>query len=246
MKKEPSMLDPHYTLPRLTALYDADSPWSADRDFYLALAGQNPIRVLDLGCGTGLLTTAFARVGHHVTGVDPAPAVLHIARHRPGGDAVEWVQSTAQDFRRDARYDLIIMTGHAFQILLDDADITAALTTIQQHLAPAGRAVFDSRNPNYDWASAWMHDYDLTTDTGPVHITRRSLFWQDDMLTFEHQFHFADDVLTSRSTLRFLSAANITARVNAAGLKVDQIKGGWSHEDFAANHSQEMVFTVTL
>ncbi len=171
--------------------------------------------------------------------------MLHIARHRPGGDAVKWVQSTAQDFRSDARYDLIIMTGHAFQILRHDADITAALATMQQHLAPAGRAVFDTRNPNYDWASEWMHDYAMQTDDGPVHITRRSLYWQADMLTFEHQFHFADDVLTSRSTLRFLSAADITARIQAAGLKVQHLQGGWSHEDFNATQSEEMILTVT-
>jgi SAM-dependent methyltransferase len=240
------MLDPHYTHARLTAVYDADSPWSEDRDFYLALAGTTPIRVLDLGCGTGLLTTAYAGAGHHVTGVDPAPAMLDVARHRPGGDAVEWVQSTAQDYCSDTRFDLIIMTGHAFQILLEDPDITAALTTIRHHLAPAGRAVFESRNPNHDWASEWMHDYDLTTDTGPVHITRRSVFWQGDMLTFEHTFHFMDEVLTSRSTLRFLSAADIAARVKAVGLNVQNLQGGWLHEEFNANHSEEMVFTVTL
>jgi ubiquinone/menaquinone biosynthesis C-methylase UbiE len=238
------MLDPHYTHPRLTALYDADSPWSEDRDFYLALAGTTPTRVLDLGCGTGLLTTAYARAGHHVTGVDPAAAMLNIARHRQGGDAVDWVQATAGYFRSDAQFDLIIMTGHAFQVLLQDADIRAALTTMQQHLAPGGRAVFESRNPGHDWASEWMHDYDLATDDGPVHITRRSLFWQGDMLTFEHTFHFNDEVRTSRSTLRFLSAADIAARIDAAGLKLQHLHGGWLGEDLDASHSQEMVFTV--
>jgi len=33
-------------------------------------------RVLDLGCGTGVLTTAVADLGHHVTGVDISQAML--------------------------------------------------------------------------------------------------------------------------------------------------------------------------
>ncbi len=43
----------HYMHPRLAALCDLDSGWSPDRDFYLALAGPERQRILDLGCGTG-------------------------------------------------------------------------------------------------------------------------------------------------------------------------------------------------
>jgi hypothetical protein len=48
------MPDLHFEHPRLAALYDAGG-WSADRDFYLALPGPSPERILDLGCGTELL-----------------------------------------------------------------------------------------------------------------------------------------------------------------------------------------------
>jgi 2-polyprenyl-3-methyl-5-hydroxy-6-metoxy-1,4-benzoquinol methylase len=117
------MPDLHYEYPRLAALYDLDNGWSADRDFYVSLAGGEPKRVLDLGCGTGLICDAFAARGHSVTGADPSGAMLDVARSKPNGGKIEWVQAFAQAFRSEKRFDLIIMTGHAFQVLLDEADI---------------------------------------------------------------------------------------------------------------------------
>lgn len=40
--------------------------------------------VLDLGCGTGLLARTLAMQGHQVVGVEPAKAMLEIAKaHDP-------------------------------------------------------------------------------------------------------------------------------------------------------------------
>lgn len=72
-------IDSHYTNPKLTKLYDLDSGWSKDREFYLSLSDRK-CEVLDLGCGTGLLDEAFAKRGHIVTAVDPSQEMLHIAQ----------------------------------------------------------------------------------------------------------------------------------------------------------------------
>jgi demethylmenaquinone methyltransferase/2-methoxy-6-polyprenyl-1,4-benzoquinol methylase len=40
------------------------------------------VRVLDIGCGTGLLTLACARRGAQVTGIDISPLMLDIARQK--------------------------------------------------------------------------------------------------------------------------------------------------------------------
>jgi predicted RNA methylase len=42
--------------------------------------------IVDLGCGTGMITCALARLGHRMVGVEPAPGLLAQARRRPGGD----------------------------------------------------------------------------------------------------------------------------------------------------------------
>ena len=84
-----------YADPRLAALYDALNPADASTAFHLSLPGAPPARILDVGCGTGLLACEFAARGYDVTGVDPAAAMLATARARPGGDRVRWIQASA-------------------------------------------------------------------------------------------------------------------------------------------------------
>ena len=51
--------------------------------------------------------------------------MLAVARGKPNAGLISYVQATAQEFRLEQRFNLIIMTGHAFQVLLTDADIAA-------------------------------------------------------------------------------------------------------------------------
>ncbi|MEV0131791.1 class I SAM-dependent methyltransferase [Dactylosporangium sp. NPDC050688] len=41
-----------------------------------------PVPVVDLGCGTGSLTTLLAEAGHHVYGLDASSNMLKVARHK--------------------------------------------------------------------------------------------------------------------------------------------------------------------
>ncbi|MGD9682925.1 MAG: class I SAM-dependent methyltransferase [Candidatus Obscuribacterales bacterium] len=248
------MPDLHYDDPRLARLYDLDSPWSIDRDFYLELAGSRPCRVLDLGCGTGLLCDAFSSRGHEVTGVDPSAAMLEIARTKPQASKIEWVEAVAQDFRSSNQFDLIIMTGHAFQVLLEDRDVRGALEVMRAHLAPGGIVAFESRNPAIDWRSRWDYEMDLILEGSKVRESRRFLSMEGEFMTFELRYEFVgsavdaktpeahEEVLISNSELRFLSRESIDAFLTEAGLRVQRLLGGWDSEAFNAEYSEEMIF----
>jgi 2-polyprenyl-3-methyl-5-hydroxy-6-metoxy-1,4-benzoquinol methylase len=97
--------DLHYRDYRLAEVYDLDNRWAEDFEFYLTLTDSGPCSVLDLGCGTGTLCCALAQRGHQVTGVDPAAPMLAIAARKLYSEKVEWIESHAQDYHSDRRFD---------------------------------------------------------------------------------------------------------------------------------------------
>ncbi len=179
-----------------------------------------------------------------MTGVDPTSAMLAVARQKPHGHRIEWVQATAQDFRSDRRFDLIIMTGHAFQVLLDDDEVMAALTTVRRHLKPSGQFVFESRNPAIDWATVWNGSEDRTHQGIRIRETTQVLARAGEHITFELRYQFPDETLVSRSELRFLPRPAIEERLAAAGLLVENVSGDWDSSPFDPTASHEMIFIV--
>ena len=236
------MLDTHYQNPRLVAIYDLDSGWSADRDFYLSLAAAAPQKVLDLGCGTGLLCDAYAGQGHEVTGVDPSAAMLEMARRKPHGAKIEWVQSPAELYDSESRFDLVIMTGHAFQVLLDDAAVNRTLAVMRKHLTPTGCVVFESRNPSVEWEARWNYEMVLDHRGEIVRESRRFTGMSDGRMTFDLVYQFPDETLSSKSELRFLSRKEIEERAKAVGFDVEKVLGGWQGQGFDEEDSEEMIF----
>ncbi len=52
-------------------------------------------RVLDVGCGAGMLTNALALQGHLVTGIDISPSSLHVAAKRDATKSVSYLTANA-------------------------------------------------------------------------------------------------------------------------------------------------------
>jgi SAM-dependent methyltransferase len=238
--------DLNYEDPRLAEIYDLDNPWGEDTDFYLALASPGPCCVLDLGCGTGTLCCALAQRGHQVTGVDPAGPMLAIAAGKPHAEKVEWIQSRAQDYRSQNRFDLIVMMGHAFQILLTDEDALAVLGTMRRHLKPGGTAAFETRNPNIDWVRVWGTHAPVAHPLpgGRVRETLQITDASGELISFAQQFEFPDVTLTSSSTLRFLARPQVESFVARSGLVVREIFGDWDRSRFEPEQSPEMIFVL--
>lgn len=128
--------------------YDEENSWGPSDDFYLELAKSVGGLVLDVGCGTGTLVRAIAGSGLDATGLDLTPQMLERARvlSDEAGLDVEWVHDDARTFQLNRKFQLIIMTGHAFQHLLTDDDMRAFFGRASAHLLDDGCLAFETRN----------------------------------------------------------------------------------------------------
>jgi len=234
-----------YRDPEMAAIYELANPLAQDADFYLSLAAEQSCSVLDLGCGTGTLCCAFAERGHRVTGVDSAAAMLAVARGKPYAERIEWVECSAQAYRSEQRFDLIVMTGHAFQILLADTDATAVLETMRCHLKRGGRAAFDTRNPRIDWVSEWT-TRSRTLPGGKITETLNITDAHDEFISFETSYRRFDRTLITNSTLRFPSRDHVEVLITRSGLVLREIFGDWNAAPFEATRSREMIFIAAI
>lgn len=226
-----------YTDPRLAAVYDTLNPPGEDTRFYLDLAGEGPKAVLDMGCGTGRLACDLAARGHRVTGADPGTAMLNIARNRPGGDAVTWIETDAAGLSLDTRFDLVIMTGHVFQVFLDDDAVRAALRTLSRHLAPGGRIAFETRNPAVreweEWTPEQTRERLEVPGIGAVDVHYDIASVSGAFVTFETHFRFtANDHVVATSTLRFMDHRELAAFLAETGCTDVAWYGDWDRSSF--------------
>ena len=86
--------------------------------------------------------------------------MLEVARARPD---IEWVLGDLAAVRWEGEFDLVVMTGHAFQVLTTDDQLRGALGAVRAALAEEGRFVFETRNPLVrEWEAC------ATLDAAPV------------------------------------------------------------------------------
>ncbi len=133
---QPCRLD--YVIDQICAEYGRDP--KADRPF----AG---LRLLDIGCGGGLLCEPMARLGAEVVGADAAARNIPVARvhAEQSGLEIDYRHTTAED---------MAAAGEAFDVILNMevvehvSDPLAYLTACREMLKPGGLMVCSTINRN--------------------------------------------------------------------------------------------------
>ena len=216
--------------PRLADIYDQLDPDRSDLDVYKSIARQLGARsAVDIGCGTGTLACQLAKEGLDVVGVDPAAAMLAVARAKPEAERVRWVHGVATDLP-PIRADLATMTGNVAQVFLEEDEWAETLRAAHRVLEPGGWLVFEARRPEREAWLEWNRAESFSTLEIPGVGVVESWYELVDVslpfVTFRGTIVFQHDrtTLTSDSTLRFRSRDEIAASLQAVGFRIDDVR----------------------
>jgi trans-aconitate methyltransferase len=120
-----------------TSRYDGQHSfvWKYGEEVIELLAPKPGERILDLGCGTGHLTSRIAASGAAVVGLDQSPAMIASARNNY--PELQLVEADATSLNFDAEFDAVFSNA-TIHWIKDQAALAAAIFRV---LKPGGRFV---------------------------------------------------------------------------------------------------------
>lgn len=134
-----------YYRPDLARVHHRGFGFHADGCAPGILALLEPVRergglVLEVGCGSGLLTRHLIDAGHRVLATDASPAMLELAREHVG--EADLRRLTLPDDPLPPA-DAVVGVGHALNYLADESAIDRALIAVARSLRPGGVLALD-------------------------------------------------------------------------------------------------------
>jgi 2-polyprenyl-3-methyl-5-hydroxy-6-metoxy-1,4-benzoquinol methylase len=136
-----------------------------------------PRSIVDVGGSTGVVGGAMRDAfGSEVTVLDPAPAELVVAAE----NGMEAIQGLVEDYEPGGRrWDLVLLCQTADHLL----DVSRALTTVAEMIAPQGRAFVDvldvseavRRSGSLEGSVKIDHPFYLTRETARAYFAKTGL-----------------------------------------------------------------------
>ncbi|MCA9793725.1 MAG: class I SAM-dependent methyltransferase, partial [Candidatus Eremiobacteraeota bacterium] len=101
--------------------------------------------VVDVACGTGVITIELAKAGYNMVGLDLSHNMLAHAQRRAlaSGVTARFTRADMRTFRLQEKTPCIISTHDSLDHLFDDEELDLAFESISQALRPGGLFIFD-------------------------------------------------------------------------------------------------------
>jgi SAM-dependent methyltransferase len=171
--------------------------------------------VVELGCGSGLLTKYLTDAGHRVVATDASPAMVALARDYAPAVESTYVLALPDDPIPAA--DAVVSVGHVLSYLPDEAAIDRAFVALAEALLPGGTVAVDicdldygarrKGDPPYGRAA---EDWAIVTEfevPAPNRFVRRmAVFVRGDDGTWRRDDERHDNVLVDTSVIPALLA----------------------------------------
>lgn len=111
----------------------------------LAANGLAGKKVLDIGCGTGLLSVKLAKKKAHVTGIDLSPQMLSIAGKRAEALSlpITFNEQPMESLQENASFDVAVIAIDSLNYVTDEDQVKHTIQNAYNALVAGGVLLFD-------------------------------------------------------------------------------------------------------
>ncbi len=124
-------------------IFDYDKEF---RFYHSVLKKKNCHKIVEIGCGTGLLAKKLINAGYDYLGVDLYDEMLEIARKETNSD--RFIQGDMRYLQLDQSFDCALITGRSIAYVTENQEIISTLNGINHLLKDDGYFIFDSFDAN--------------------------------------------------------------------------------------------------
>lgn len=192
--------------------------------------------ILDLCCGPGRCSIAFAKKGFIVTGVDKTRFLLNKARAMAHNSkvTVEWVEADMRDFVRPDSFSLAISMFTSFGYFEDKTQDMDVLRNIFASLRPSGLLLIDIIGKEQISQTFQPTMSDLKSD-GAILVQRQQIF--DDWSRIRNEWLL---IRKGKATIfkfhyTLYSGQELKDRLNEVGFTDVKLYGTLAGDDYGPN-----------
>jgi ubiquinone/menaquinone biosynthesis C-methylase UbiE len=209
-------------------------------DFALERLGPDPRPLLDLACGSGRHALPFAERGLRPMGLDYSAPLLELARAR--NDSFPLVRGDMRRLPfRGGSFRSVVSFFTSFGYFLRETDNVSVVTEIERVLAPRGRFLCDTFGRDHVLARLVPEESRISSER--EYRIRRS--WNPDTSRVEKEIEVRRGGSTEifRESVRAYTAEELTAMLQGAGLRVEEVWGDFDGNAWTADAPRLIVLS---
>jgi SAM-dependent methyltransferase len=176
-----------------------------------AAAGRPDAAILELGSGTGRVTSALVQLGHPVVAVGESPQMLAHIR------TADTVCARIEGLDLGRRFDVVVLASHLLNVP-DDQTRQALLHTCARHVSRAGCVLIQHHPPQW-FARATAAE----RQAGEIILRMRDVSRPgSELVTATVEYQVGDRVWTQTFTAMRLDEESLKSALGEAGLRLDR------------------------
>jgi SAM-dependent methyltransferase len=230
---------------RFAHRYDLHTPpdhYQHDHALVLDLAAEisSSCRLLDVGCGTGVLVEKALRAGFAAKGIDASPGMVRTARTRVGPGAIE--ERRMQDIDEEGVFDLIVALSWTINYCADRDDLLSILRRMHHALRPRGEVLLQAAHAMHvDGQLMEDREKGPTGDEGDVTISYRFVRLDADGLDMRVDYGYGCTSLGERLSeehfLHMTDARALAQSMAEVGFETIGFYDSWRRDPFKRSAS---------